>query len=508
MTNTQAPTTNRFITKILLAILIVSLIILLRQLFFNDTAVWVSLLAMLTLPSSAFLIGRQKLKPQINEVANVVLQPNHLARNDSPTNLLYDQQLSDSEQLAKVHYLLHLANPENDLPGKTRFAIKLLPELMPEKLFVFYAISENVLRFAGGSRKNSRQNCECIPEGDSLIEELAIKIRGCLDLRAVRLTGSFTDILDFNTSKSGKEGLLVPVSLHGQLHGIIACIAAGSDAFSLKEKQLLQHFASGFAIMLDNHNLFAGQNEEKEAAANRHLAQSLFSRQLPAYAPAIRGWEMAQFTSYADEHAGDFHDYINLAGDRLLIILGKASGTGLDAALFFSRIKIMINCLVDQNLTPADLLNRLSVKLSSEVNNDLFASVVALQVKAGEKKATIAIAGHAVPLINRPRSGFVELANLNSGVPLGLFNQGMEPYENQTIQLLPGDGILLYTDGVIELPGQNGQNINLEGLKLMLDKIPQQPAEVLLQSLTTSLFAGKSIRNSCEDYTLIYAKTE
>lgn len=508
MTNTQTPTKSLLVTKILLAILTVSLIVLIRQLFFNDTVIWVSLLAMLALPSSAFLLARQHLNPQSKQVANTVLQENPEVKNYTATNLLYDQQISDSEQLAKIHYLLHLANPENDLRGKTSFAIKLLPELMPEKLFVFYAISENMLRYAGGSRKNSRQNCECIPEGDSLIEELAGKIRGCLDLRAVRLAGSFTDILDFTTSKSGKEGLLVPVSLHGQLYGIIASIAAGSDAFSLKEKQILQHFACGFALMLDNHNIFAGQTEEKEASANRRLAQSLFSRQLPAYAPAIKGWEMAQFTSYADEHAGDFHDYINLAGDRLLIILGKASGKGLDAALFFTRIKVMINCLVDQNLTPADLLNRLSTKLSSESTNDLFASVVALQVKAGEKRATIAIAGHAVPLINRPRSGFVELANLNNGVPLGLFNQGMEPYENQTIQLLPGDGILLYTDGVLELPEQNGQNINLEGLKLMLDKIPQQPAEVLLQSLTTSLFPVRNIRNSCEDYTLIYAKTE
>lgn len=508
MINQQIPNKkNLFFTRVSLGILLLSMIVLLRQVTYHDAGIYLSLFCMLLLPCAAFYLARTAYY-RAPEIQPLNLQHSPPTPNQSAAaDQMFAMSINDFDLTGKLQYLLHLTNPFCQLKSKAEYAIRLLSELMPDKVFFFYEIQDNRLRFVAGARQSARQVCELVPDGDSLIEELAAKIRGCLDLRTVKITGSFTDILDFSTGQSDKEGLMAPISLYGKFHGIIAALNAGSSPFSNHEKHLIRHFISGFAILLDNHSAFFGQTEEKEAAANRQIAQNLFSQQLPQFAPAIKGWDLAQFTSYASENAGDFHDFINLAGNKMMIIIGKASGSGLNAALFFTRLKVMIHCFSDQSQSPADLLNKLSVKMSSEATNDLFASVIALQIKAGERAATIAIAGQAAPLINRPRSGFVEIAGLHNGVPLGLFNQGVEPYENQSIQLLPGDGILLYTDGVIELPDRNGQNLNPEGLKLELDKISEQTADEILQRLTTGLFPVKGI-SSYEDYTLIYAKTE
>jgi serine phosphatase RsbU (regulator of sigma subunit) len=328
-----------------------------------------------------------------------------------------------------------------------------------------------------------------------------------MDIRSIKISGSFTEQLEFSTAGSGKEGLLAPVSMHGNLHGILVCLSAAT-LFTRTERMIIRHFAAAFAVLIDNHEIFTSQTEQKDIAAGHRLAKHLFSTQLPLFAPVINGWDIAQKTSYTEEHNGDFHDYISLPGNRLMIIAGKASGRGVGAAIFLTRLRAMISCIIETGTNPADLLNKLSQKISGESGNELFASMTAILVKSGERNIVTAIAGNCLPLINRPRSGFVEIPSLNSGVPLGLFNQGVEPYQNQNIQLLPGDGILIYTEGVNEIPYKGKQNLNIEELKQILEKFPEQDAEAVLQSLSDELMPVGSSFMSGDDCTLIYAKTE
>ncbi len=244
------------------------------------------------------------------------------------------------------------------------------------------------------------------------------------------------------------------------------------------------------------------------AEAEGQLAHKLFAEILPTSTKSISGWDVAQLSGYNAEHSGDFHDYINLPGDRMLIIAGKTSAGGLKAALFLTRLRTMLSCMSESYASPADLLNRLSTRLVGEKSLDLFASMIMLQVRANDRSVTLAVAGHATPLINRPRSGYVEIPQLAAGVPMGLFNQGVEPYQNQVIHLLPGDGILIYTDGAIDFAGEQGSRLGCEDLKLLLDKMPEQYADDLLANLADQLIPENLKNRPLEDYTLIYASTE
>ncbi|HNW11997.1 MAG TPA: SpoIIE family protein phosphatase, partial [Candidatus Rifleibacterium sp.] len=81
-------------------------------------------------------------------------------------------------------------------------------------------------------------------------------------------------------------------------------------------------------------------------------------------------------------------------------------------------------------------------------------------------------------------------------------------YKNQNIQLLPGDGILLYTEGVTEFPSDGRERISLEELRQMLDRLPEQSAAAMLDSLGRQLKPGNHGQPPVEDHTLIYAKSE
>jgi|LZQN01.1.fsa_nt_gb serine phosphatase RsbU (regulator of sigma subunit) len=77
------------------------------------------------------------------------------------------------------------------------------------------------------------------------------------------------------------------------------------------------------------------------------------------------------------------------------------------------------------------------------------------------------------------------------------------------MQLLPGDGVLFYTDGITEYGRKNGERISVEEIKLTLDKIPELSAHETLENLINELMIeSKDVKNPPEDQTGIYLKLE
>ncbi len=404
-------------------------------------------------------------------------------------------------------HFLHLINPEKGLADKIGLALSQLSETFSDCTFLYYSVEDCNLRYLSGSRLNSQHMPASVPVSDNIVEEMADRIHRLIDLHIVRRSETFSSPLTFATGTRQNGGLLLPVAFFSTFHGILAVISAG-DSFSRDRSQNLESFCNGLALLCENHELFHASAAAKQTEAENMLAKSLFAEMLPHNPGAIRGWEIAQLADHAPDHSGDFHAYLNVPGEKLMIIIGKCSGRGLSAALFLTRFKAMLSCLLESCPAPADLLNRLSAYMNTENMHDLFATAAAMMIKAADRSVILALAGHPVPLINRTRSGYVEIPQLESGVPLGLFNKGVEPYKNQTIQLLPGDGILLYTEGVTEFPSGGRERLGLEDLRLMLDRLPEESAGMMLGNLAEQLKLENSGRETAEDHTLIYAKSE
>ncbi|OGK08375.1 MAG: hypothetical protein A2W80_11825 [Candidatus Riflebacteria bacterium GWC2_50_8] len=491
--------------RISFGLLLVSLIILVREIGWRDVGAWPAGVALSVLLASLALLvylatrGKTVHERQTDGVAS--------AQYGIPS---YDRVpgATTGTDTMSIHYLLHLAEPGSTSNSRISRALCLLVEQMPDKIFAIYTVSANRLEFAGGARINSRQKSETIKAADQLIEELSTRVNSCIDGRALKQPDSFIKPLSFSRSDDLEDGLLLPVAHNGELFAVLAALSTSRTEFISNEKDLLQHFCASLAILFNNQRRLGESNDDKQAEAENRLTHRLFAELLPESAKAVAGWDIAQLTGYSSDHSGDFHDYISLPGNRMLIIAGKTSGRGINAALYVARLRTMLSCLSENCLSPADLLNNLSVRLTGDKSLDLFASLIAIQIKANDRNITLAVAGHATPLINRPRSGYVEIPTLATGVPLGLFSQGIEAYQNQVIQLLPGDGILIYTDGAIDFAGAQGSHFGSEDLKVLLDKMPEQYADDLLANLAEQLIPENFRNRPLEDYTFIYASTE
>lgn len=485
------------LTKVSGGAAVIGFLIVVREIGWHDVGGWPAGIALLTMLVGTILVSG---------LSSITRREGLAEENKSTSKEFSSQSAKDNSLDISILYRLHQETvEESSSPGR---ALEMLAELMPEKIVALYEANGKNLAFSCGARLNARGKSEALSPADEMVEELTKRINSCMDAALLKKPERFGKPLFFSRTDASEDGILLPVNCSNEIHGVLSVLSTAGKAYEQDEINFLQHFCGSLAVLLNSQMQIGSFNDANLADAESRLTQKLFADMLPESAKSLPGWDIAQLAGYSSSHSGDFHDYIMLPGDRMLIIAGRTSVGGLNSALYLSRLRTMLDCMCEGCPSPADLLNRLSARLTSDKSLDLFASLIVLQIKAGERNVTLAAAGHAIPLINRPRSGYVELPQIDAGVPMGLFNQGVDPYQNQVIQLLPGDGILIYTDGAIDFAGGNGNRPGSEDLRLLLDKMPEQYADDLLANLADQLVPAGTKDKPLEDYTFIYASTE
>ncbi|MEW6709887.1 MAG: GAF domain-containing SpoIIE family protein phosphatase [Candidatus Riflebacteria bacterium] len=434
---------------------------------------------------------------------------------EKPQNLsnellnLANSQLTVEEKMFKLGYLMALTSNESGISEKINYCLNRLYEFFHGYTLIFYRRESGSFIFTGGIRSGRIRAVEVIKESDPLIEEMLERILNLADFRSFLQSGYIDRAFQPGQNDKDPLTMLVPVSFFGRLEGILTVLCHDGTGFSESTKKILQFFADHLALVLDNHSTFsikkASLNNVNESQLCRRLLTMLFSPTLPG----LKGWDFGLNYSHSTTYSGDFHEFLPIPGNRLLILAGHASGKGLDAAIYFTRLKAMIRGLVNQTASPADLLNLLSQNMAGELGEELFTTLLAVIIKAGSREVVLANAGHSGLIINRTRNGFVEIPQIETGVPMGLFNQSADAYKNHSIQLLPGDGLFIYTDGILEQAFSNGKKFSSENIRLIFEKIPELPAAQTLETFFNELYLERqSGVGTPDDQTGIYLKVE
>ena len=213
-----------------------------------------------------------------------------------------------------------------------------------------------------------------------------------------------------------------------------------------------------FASLSDDINQTVGTLKRyiKEAAARidkeLEFAKQIQYSSLPTAFPKSDSFRLYAEMITAKEVGGDFYDFYMLNDSTIAFLVADVSGKGIPAAMFMMRAKTVIRDLAERGLEPDEIFTIANEKLCE--NNDAGMFVTAwlgiLDTKTGLMK--FANAGHNPPLFKRNGNKF-EYMKARSGMLLA----GMEgiKYRKNELQLVPGDKIYLYTDGVTEATDNN-----------------------------------------------------
>jgi sigma-B regulation protein RsbU (phosphoserine phosphatase) len=184
------------------------------------------------------------------------------------------------------------------------------------------------------------------------------------------------------------------------------------------------------------------------------------------------------------ELGGDFYDLVPLAGDRLAIAVGDASGKGLAAALMASNVQSSLRtaCLLTADDLPS-ALNAVNRQVFESSLSNRYATLFYAVFDSGTRTLRYVNAGHQSAMVIRRDNSIVWLEA--SGAPVGMFPDWN--YEEGTVELYPGDLILAYTDGVTEAMNQDGEEWGVEALQKAVAECARRTPEEIVRLIFLAL---------------------
>ncbi len=204
-----------------------------------------------------------------------------------------------------------------------------------------------------------------------------------------------------------------------------------------------------------NEMTLAVKHGREIALANDRLTQELATaraiqiRLLPGAQPLVPGFEVTGASIPSREIGGDYYDFLTQRADAIGIAIGDVSGKGMPAALLMSNLQACLHGQVLHPGTVAGVVQRVNELLVRSTDAHMFATFFYGVLETATGRFVCTNAGHNPPLVLR-RDGSLERLT-TGGLLLGMM--GDMVYQQATIDLAPGEVIVMYTDGITEAVG-------------------------------------------------------
>ena len=189
---------------------------------------------------------------------------------------------------------------------------------------------------------------------------------------------------------------------------------------------------------------------------------------------------------------GDFFHIARLNDDTAAVCICDVMGHGVRAALITAMMRAMIESHAAEAVDPGGLLAQLNSEFTGilkQTGTLVFVTVLYCVIDVGMGKARFARGGHPPPLQICRRSGEVQtivVAADSVGPAIGIIPNAQ--FKTTEMKLAPGDCLLFYTDGIIEVEASDGSQFGIEGLRQSVRSNLHQSIESLLDAIVTDVY--------------------
>ena len=298
---------------------------------------------------------------------------------------------------------------------------------------------------------------------------------------------------------------IVPLVADDRSIGALAINSREPRLLNETELNFLQLMANQAAIAIETNRLHMEEIErqriEEELAVGRQIQLSL----LPKSLPTIPGWEFAVHYEAAHQVGGDFYDLFELPNleNQIGLFIGDVSGKGVPAALFMAMSRTMFRSTALSGLSPSQALIRANELIQKDSQVDLFLSVICVSLDTRTGRFTYANGGHNRPILLSAKTGVVRDLKAR-GIILGEF-ESIELEEDE-VEMLPGDVLVCYTDGVTDAINAQQQSFDEGRLIEIISSHQDATAEEMLSAILDEIrrFTGDTAQT--DDMTLVIVK--
>lgn len=255
---------------------------------------------------------------------------------------------------------------------------------------------------------------------------------------------------------------------------------------------------------LKRHNLELQQTINNEAAVRQgdaeELKQALEIQQglLPKEIPQLAEFEISGAWEPAKVVGGDYYDVIRLSKNKLGICIADVAGKGISAALLMANVQAAVRAFASDLASPAQVCSSVNSVLCTNLASGKFVTLFYGVLDARRRTLEYTSAGHLRPILIDSNGSVDRLEN--GGALLGVFPDWK--YEDSSVDLKPGDLLLLFTDGITEAMAPDGEEF---GEDRLIAAATASPGQTIRDVQSQLLGQVKSFCNSqmSDDATLI-----
>jgi serine phosphatase RsbU (regulator of sigma subunit) len=247
----------------------------------------------------------------------------------------------------------------------------------------------------------------------------------------------------------------------------------------------------------------ANQRLERELA----LAGQVQASFLPRERVMLDGWQVAAALRPARQTSGDFYDLIPLPGGRLGLLIADVVDKGVGAALFMALSWILVRTYaLEHPAHPERVLRAVNHRVLSDTDSGQFVTAFYGILDPATGSLTYSNAGHPPPFVFVGPEGQTARPLAKTGMALGVLDT--ENWNQDTVQLDPGDVLVLYSDGVTDAEDQDATPFGRERLKASVRANLGRPAQAIHAALLAGIqaFAGGAVQS--DDIALVVVARE
>jgi sigma-B regulation protein RsbU (phosphoserine phosphatase) len=298
--------------------------------------------------------------------------------------------------------------------------------------------------------------------------------------------------------------LCVPLELKGRVDGVIYVDSRlQTGVFSPGDADMLQGIAASAAIAIENARLYQVAVEKGRMERELQVAREVQVSLLPQDVATLGGWDFASWWEPAREVSGDFFDYVSFRDGSLGIVIGDVTDKGMPAALFMASARSVVRACVAAAYEPALAVEQANDTLADEAPNGMFVTLLLAQLNHHHGGVRIVNAGNNRPILFRSSVG--ELTEIGApGLPLGI--ESGTHYQTAEALLVPGDFLVLHTDGLTDVTDARRELFGMERVRAVLQDCSQAAAGEVRERLRLAVASFIGAVPPYDDVTFLIAR--
>jgi serine phosphatase RsbU (regulator of sigma subunit) len=269
----------------------------------------------------------------------------------------------------------------------------------------------------------------------------------------------------------------------------------------------VQSLGAFIASVLHQAEVYTETLEYQSAMQELEFAGRIQASFLPNELPSLDGWELAVSFMPAREISGDFFDFIPLPENKAGILIADVADKGLGAALYMALSRTLIRTYaLEFEASPDITFFSANERVLRDARANLFVTAFYGVLDRDSGVLSYCNAGHSSPLLLSRRNGGTIHVLTPTGMPIGINEDAT--WEEVSIQVEPGDILILYTDGIPDAQNPEGEFFNEQRI---IDLVRQQldsTAHEIQSSLLHAVQQFSAGAAQFDDITLLVIKRE